>query len=56
MKSDKCIPDLGNSTELFRRIADGAVLQLQKLREFFLVQFSNAFLDILIEYKFQKRL
>jgi hypothetical protein len=56
LKPDKRVVYLSHAAELSRSIADGPVLQFQQMREFGLIQFANAFLDVLRQNEIQKRL
>ena len=56
LKPDKGVAYLRHAAELGRRVADGPVFQFQQVRQFGLIQLTDAFFDILAEDKIQKRL
>ena len=56
LKPGKGVAYLCHAAKLIGGIADSPVFQLQQMRQFFLIQFAVAFLDVLGENKIQERL
>jgi hypothetical protein len=49
LKPNKGVANLRHATKLRRRITDGSVFQLQQVRQLGLIQFADAFFDVLRE-------
>ena len=56
LKADEHLSDIAYTSHLFNGIVDGVVFQIKKMGQFLLVQFTDSFLDILIEDKIQELL